>query len=178
MLVFVLGVYEVFAAACFDVCCRIFEEVELLHLMNHENVLEVQGYTCWEGHVGVLTEYASAGRLETLLLKATNEPSSDLFIPIILRLRFCVDIASGLVFLQENGLPSFSKLAVRDVLLSSDFRCKVSIFKFSNVTAEPDQRSDEILSTDVTCVFADICYVILLLSEVLDKPDRRNVAEV
>ena len=106
--------------------------MDVFHLSSHVNVLKLLGYTCWEGFVGVVTEYAAAGDLKSLLLSSSNPPS-DRSISMLLRLRFCSEIASGLAFLQSKYSLSLPKFSAGDVLLDRDFRCKIADFKFSNV---------------------------------------------
>ncbi|GJU73450.1 kinase-like domain, phloem protein 2-like protein [Tanacetum coccineum] len=104
-------------------------ELEILMEYKHANVIGLVGYCDEEKEKLIVYEYASKGSLDKYL--------SDDSLTWVMRLRICIDIASGLEFLHGN-VSSPEMVIHRDInssniLLFDDWKAKITDFGISLV---------------------------------------------
>lgn len=104
---------------------RLKNELELLQKANHTNILRVHGWTKWCGSMALVMEYMPGGNLRRLL------HDQNIPLPIVLRLRMCAEIASGISFIHnfnsQQGL-LHGDLKPDNILLSQDLHCIIGDF--------------------------------------------------
>ncbi|GKF13511.1 kinase-like domain, phloem protein 2-like protein, partial [Tanacetum coccineum] len=99
-------------------------ELEILMEYKHENVIDLVGYCDEEDEKIIVYDYASSGSLDKYL--------SDDSLTWVMRLRICIDIASGLEFL--HGTVSSPEMVIHrdinnsNILLFDDWKAKIILF--------------------------------------------------
>ncbi|GKE02702.1 kinase-like domain, phloem protein 2-like protein [Tanacetum coccineum] len=119
-------------------------ELEILMEYKHENVIALVGYCDEEDEKIIVYEYASRGSLDKYL--------SDDCLTWVMRLKICIDIASGLEFLHGT-VSSLEMVIHRDInssniLLLDDWKAKISDFGLSLVC--PINQDVEYVKDNVT----------------------------
>ncbi|CAK8691420.1 unnamed protein product [Clavelina lepadiformis] len=123
---------------------KVMKEIRNLKLSNHANVIRLEGYTTWRGAAGIIMEYMPAGDLHFFLTACNNHTTGFKIpdIPADIRLRICVDVASGVAFLHHGFTDqriTHGDLKPHNILLTYDLRCKVGDFggaQFATCTDE------------------------------------------
>ncbi|GJY63569.1 kinase-like domain, phloem protein 2-like protein [Tanacetum coccineum] len=104
-------------------------ELEILMEYKHERVIALVGYCNEKDEKIIVYEYASKGSLDKYL--------SDDSLTWLMRLKICIDIASGLAFL--HGTASSSEMVIHgdisssNILLFDDWKAKITGFGLSLV---------------------------------------------
>ncbi|GKD75910.1 kinase-like domain, phloem protein 2-like protein, partial [Tanacetum coccineum] len=104
-------------------------ELEILMEYKHEHVIALVGYCNEKDEKIIVYEYASKGSLDKYL--------SDDSLTWVMRLKICIDIASGLAFL--HGTASSSEMVIHgdisssNILLFDDWKAKITGFGLSLV---------------------------------------------
>ncbi|XP_071719508.1 uncharacterized protein [Rutidosis leptorrhynchoides] len=138
------------------------QELEILFKFKHKNIINLEGYCDEMDEKIVVYEYASKESLDKWL----NNKS----LTWLKRLAICIDIASGLDFLH-GGFSRQEAVIHRDikssnVLLSEDWKAKITDFGLSIITPM-NQTIDDIINDPVgTCGYLDPVY---LKTEILTK---------
>ncbi|CAK8694134.1 unnamed protein product [Clavelina lepadiformis] len=101
-------------------------EVELLLLAHHDNIINVHGLVGWPGWVGIVTEYMPGGSLHELIFNP-----DVVWIPLLWYLKVCHEMADAISYLHKM----WSKLRIahgdlkpKNVLLTADLRSKIADF--------------------------------------------------
>ena len=121
---------------------KIVKELKLLHLANHNNVVRVFGYTTWKKSVALIMEYMQGESLHDLLLSKNKK--NELLVPYLpefLCLRICYDISNGVSYLHfafSDQRITHGDLKPRNVLLTSDLRCKIADFGGADIATVTD----------------------------------------
>nr|CAB3265594.1 receptor-interacting serine/threonine-protein kinase 1-like [Phallusia mammillata] len=109
---------------------QIMKGMEKFYLKTHDSVVKVFGYTSWPGSLGAVMEYIDDIDYFNV---ASQLPAEAPYFPVLLRTRFCVDVASAFVFLQSAPQLVIGDITVDDVFVTRNARCKVGGFKFRNI---------------------------------------------
>nr|CAB3224298.1 atlastin-2-like [Phallusia mammillata] len=118
--------------------------IELLNINGHNNLVRVIGYTLWKGSIGVATEFMGGGSLVKLLTEQKGDFFQIPHIAATIKLRFCLDIASALVFLSTKPRLPVSQPCIDDVMLTPELHCKLATFKFSNFETDSSEIRGDI----------------------------------
>jgi serine/threonine protein kinase len=106
-----------------------FRELDIPLKYKHENVIGLVGYCDDETEKIILHEFASRGRLDGYL--------SDASLTWVMRLKICIDIASGLNFLHTTDVNQemviHRDIKSSNVLLFDDWKAKITGFGLSLV---------------------------------------------
>ena len=164
--------------------CGSFEEVEVaakkfqkeikpMLLANHDNVVRVFGYTCWNSSLATIVECMPGGCLSSLL--QLNRKKDDCLlvvdIPEALCLRFCRDISSGVSYLHFTFTGQrivHGDLKPNNVLLTSDLRCKIGDFGSADMASSINDIDFPSFSHCDT-----LCALDYIAPERLDNPELR-----
>ena len=107
------------------------QEIQLMHQVNHENIVRIKGYTAWNHSVAMIMEYMPGGNLSTLLLCKLGGQFLVQNIPEALQRRFCFDISSGVAYLHDAFYDErivHGDLKPSNILLTGDLKCKIGDF--------------------------------------------------
>ncbi|GJU69256.1 kinase-like domain, phloem protein 2-like protein [Tanacetum coccineum] len=119
-------------------------ELEILMEYKHEHVIALVGYCNEKDEKIIVYEYASKGSLDKYL--------SDDSLTWVMRLKICIDIASGLAFL--HGTASSSEMVIHgdisssNILLFDDWKAKITGFGLSLVC--PTNQNVDYVINNVT----------------------------
>ncbi|PWA72087.1 Protein kinase, ATP binding site-containing protein [Artemisia annua] len=106
-----------------------FRELDIPLKYKHENVIRLVGYCDDEIEKIILHEFASRGRLDGYL--------SDASLTWVMRLKICIDIASGLNFLHATDVNQevviHRDIKSSNILLFDDWKAKIAGFGLSLV---------------------------------------------
>ena len=111
---------------------NLYKEIDLMHNLNHENIIRIFRYTSWKNSIALIMEYMPGGNLNTLLLCKLG--GGEFLVPNIpeaLRHRFCFDISSGVSYLHfafYDERVAHGDLKPCNILMTDRLRCKVGDF--------------------------------------------------
>ncbi|XP_076950063.1 putative serine/threonine-protein kinase PBL25 isoform X1 [Bidens hawaiensis] len=129
-------------------------EVEILFEYKHENIISFVGYCNEKDECISVFEYASFGSLDMHL----NNPS----LTWTKRLKIGIDVATGLDFLHGGGSAQASvihrDIKSANILLTGDWRAKISDFGLSIITAIDDEMDFEFEEVGGTVGYIDPLY--------------------
>ncbi|GJX77244.1 kinase-like domain, phloem protein 2-like protein [Tanacetum coccineum] len=120
---------------------RFATELEILMEYKHENVIGLVGYCAEEEEKIIVYQYASRGSLDKYL-------SDDSF-TWVMRLKVCIEIATGLEFL--HGTVSSQEMVIHrdinssNILLFNDWKAKISNFGLSLICPK-NQIGDSVIA--------------------------------
>lgn len=108
-------------------------EIKLTSAMNHENVVHLIGMSCSpEGEIYLVTELMSHGSIRDVLDKKGRNLRWDV------RLKLACDSAKGMAYLHSRSV-IHRDLKPKNLLVSSDWMCKVADFGASTIKAATTQ---------------------------------------
>ncbi|GKC04402.1 kinase-like domain, phloem protein 2-like protein [Tanacetum coccineum] len=120
---------------------RFATELEILMEYKHENVIGLVGYCAEEEEKIIVYQYASRGSLDKYL--------SDVSFTWVMRLKVCIEIATGLEFL--HGTVSSQEMVIHrdinssNILLFNDWKAKISNFGLSLICPK-NQIGDSVIA--------------------------------
>ncbi|KAH3759987.1 Serine/threonine-protein kinase HT1 [Pelomyxa schiedti] len=95
-------------------------EIVRLALLEHPNVLKFYGHTITDnGFVGIITNYAQKGSLQSLLQHET--------LHFAIRLRMALDVAEGMKYIHKKNLVH-RDLKTENVFVNEEYRCMIGDF--------------------------------------------------
>ena len=104
-------------------------EAAIMAQLNHPNVIGLIGQVTFPDLFVIIAEYCEHGSLSSWLVKQEACDSVDVLTAMTL------DIARGMEYISGLGLVHCD-LAARNILLTSDYRCKISDFGSSKFTVD------------------------------------------
>lgn len=99
--------------------------MEILHLANHKNIVQVYACSDLPNGIAIIMEYLSSGNLRDILSNKSVDLTS------VLRLRMVTEVASALAFahkLPDGSCMVHGELSAENILLTEDLHCKVGDF--------------------------------------------------
>ena len=106
---------------------NIEKEAQVLLRLEHKNIIQFHGVTCWNSCYGLVMEEATGHNLEDLFIHKTEIKN----IPWLLRRRIFHDIAAGLDYLHNNFLGRsyiHGDLKLQNILLNEYLIAKIADF--------------------------------------------------
>ncbi|XP_020090327.1 serine/threonine receptor-like kinase NFP [Ananas comosus] len=119
---------------------EVAEELKILQFVSHANLVKLEGVSSDEnGDCFLIYEFAENGSLDKWLFRSpsSSSSSSSAFLSWKQRLSILLDVASGLQYLHEHTRPSIvhGDVRARNILLSADFKAKISKFSAARMVA-------------------------------------------
>ena len=107
--------------------------------VNHENVIKLHGTVEWTEGFGIVMEYARCGNLDSLL-----HERKDLDISWLLRLKFLMEIITGVIHLHSYKKLEHGDLKPQNILLSDQLQVKIADLGSARLL---DTESEKVSST-------------------------------
>ena len=104
----------------------ILREAAVLNLLNHPNLLRLEGVCSTRHRTTLITQLCENGCLQDLL-RARTEPDCDGALELSAQLNFCADVASGLTYLANRGIVH-RDVRSHNILLAANNSCIISGF--------------------------------------------------
>ena len=104
----------------------ILREAALLNLLNHPNLLRLEGVCSKRHRTTLITQLCENGCLQDLL-RAMAKPDCDEPLKLSTQLNFCADVASGLTYLANRGI-IHRDVRSHNILLDANNSCVISGF--------------------------------------------------
>ncbi|MEN2497655.1 MAG: hypothetical protein MHMPM18_002019 [Marteilia pararefringens] len=111
-------------------------ELQVMIGLYHKNITSLIGVISNEKQMALITQFAEKGSLRDLLIRRNQEDPEKYFKEERL-LQFGLDIARGMAYLHSSQVLHID-LAARNVLVDSDWTCKVSDFGLSKRLSSPN----------------------------------------
>nr|GFA08882.1 protein kinase-like domain, phloem protein 2-like protein [Tanacetum cinerariifolium] len=119
-------------------------ELEILFEYKHKNIISLEGYCNRKDEKIIVYEYAPEGSLDRHLKKNS--------LTWIKRLQICIDVACGLAYLhrgaQTNEMVIHRDIKCANILLTGDWKAKISDFGLSSITATNQEDISHLVGTN------------------------------
>ncbi|CAI9110028.1 OLC1v1009988C1 [Oldenlandia corymbosa var. corymbosa] len=121
-------------AAIKKVSGNVTEEINLLHKINHLNLIRLSGVCFHDGYWYLVFEYAEKGALSDWIYRKHAE--DEKFLNWMQRIQIAFDVASGINYLHSYASPPHvhKDLKCSNVLLDAEFRAKITNFSLARAT--------------------------------------------